>query len=195
VVAFGQREERQDSPLFRCVERPAFQSMHAAQIVGVLDARATAEAPQEVIIGPGPPQCIERPSYPYCAINVGVIVVRNSPRLLPLLEAWIREMDSVQHLSIEQTALANLIYRLAPDFFEAHYRKHELVLGGRERASVMAPPMQLYNFTKLRRSDTSLRAEAFVALFCGGKRRAALGMGASNDRGSAPQRRRSLTAE
>jgi hypothetical protein len=134
------------------------------------DLAVTAEAPEDVIIGPEPPECTERPAYPYVAINVGVIFVRNTGRVKPLLDAWIREMETVHHLSIEQTALANLIYRLAPHFYEAHYRTHTLDLGGGARVSVMSVPMALYNFTKIRHTDTALAPTASVAHFCGGKK-------------------------
>lgn len=134
------------------------------------DLAVTAEEPQDVIIGPEPPECTERPAYPYVAINVGVIFVRNSPRLQPLLASWIREMETVQHLSIEQTALAQLIYRLAPDFYQSHYQARTLDLGGGASVKVMAVPMARYNFTRIRHTDTALSAQASVAHFCGGKK-------------------------
>src|SRR4051812_11605018 len=39
------------------------------------DLAVTTEAPQDVFIGPEPAECTERPSYPYQAINVGVVFV------------------------------------------------------------------------------------------------------------------------
>jgi len=133
------------------------------------DLAVTTEAPRDVIVGPEPAECTERPSYPWKAINVGVIFLRNSPRLGPLLDAWVREMESVYHLSIEQTALANLIYRRIPDFFESHYRTRQLELEGGARVSVMALPMALYNFTRINR-ETRFAAETAVAHFAGGKK-------------------------
>lgn len=133
------------------------------------DLAVTTEAPQDVIIGPEPPECTDRPAYPWRAVNVGVIFVRNSGRVKPLLDAWVREMESVHHLSIEQTALANLIYRLAPDFFQSHYRTRVLDLGGGTPVCVMALPMQLYNFTKITR-DTAFGPDVAVAHFAGGKK-------------------------
>jgi hypothetical protein len=79
-------------------------------------------------------------------------------------------METVRHLSVEQTALANLIYRLAPNFYETHYEPRKLALGDGSEATVMALPMKLYNFTKIRQTDTSLGSEASVAHFCGGKK-------------------------
>jgi len=133
------------------------------------DLAVTTEAPRDVIVGPEPPECIERPSYPWKAINVGVIFLRNSPRLGALLDAWVREMESVYHLSIEQTALANLIYRRIPDFFESHERTRQLELEGGARVSVMALPMAIYNFTHIDR-ETRFPAETAVAHFAGGKK-------------------------
>ena len=130
----------------------------------------TTEAPSDVIIGPEPAECAERPSYPYIAVNVGVMFVRNCETVKPFLDAWIREMDAVHHLSIEQTALANLIHRLAPDFYAAHYRKRELDLGGGSRLTLMALPMDDYNFTRIRQTDTVLAPGKSVAHFCGGKK-------------------------
>lgn len=134
------------------------------------DLAVTAEAPEDVVIGPEPPECIERPPYPYKAINVGVIFVRDSARVAPLLDAWVGEMERVRNLSIEQTALANLVHRLAPDFFEAHYRKHVLQLDSGAQVAVMAVPMALYNFTRIQRGDERLAPGAKVAHFCGGKK-------------------------
>ncbi|HEY7241848.1 MAG TPA: hypothetical protein VH600_21940 [Burkholderiales bacterium] len=136
------------------------------------DMALTAEAPQDVVVGPWPPECTERPSYPHIAINVGVMFVRHSPRMHPLLDAWIREMETVQHLSIEQTALAHLIYRLAPDFYQGHYRAHTLGLDGGE-ATVMALPMPRYNFLKMRMTDRGFAPEVHVAHFAGGKKQEA----------------------
>lgn len=133
------------------------------------DLAVTTEAPQDVIVGPEPPECTDRPAYPWKAINVGVIFLRNSPRLEPLLDAWVQEMEGVYHLSIEQTALANLIYRRIPDFFQSHYRRRDLDLGGGARVSVMALPMETFNFTRIRR-DAPLAAGTAVAHFAGGKK-------------------------
>jgi hypothetical protein len=137
------------------------------------DMALTAEAPKDVVVGPWPPQCTERPSYPHIAINVGVMFVRHSPRMPALLDAWIREMETVHHLSIEQTALAQLIYRLAPQFYEEHYRAQVLELEGGARASVMALPMPRYNFLKMRDSDRGFGPEVHVAHFAGGKKQEA----------------------
>jgi hypothetical protein len=136
------------------------------------DMALTAEAPKDVVVGPWPPECTERPSYPHIAINVGVMFVRHSPRMRPLLDAWIREMEMVHHLSIEQTALAHLIYRLAPDFYNGHYRGHPLGLEGGE-AVVMALPMPRYNFLKMRAADHGFPSDAHVAHFAGGKKQEA----------------------
>jgi hypothetical protein len=133
------------------------------------DFAVTAEPPQDVIVGPEPPECTDRPHYPYKAINVGVMFVRNNDRVRPLLQAWIREMETVRHLSIEQTALAHLIQRLVPDFYQQHYRPASLRLEG-ALVSVMALPMNLYNFTHLRRQDALVAPDKFVAHFCGGKK-------------------------
>jgi len=137
------------------------------------DMALTAEAPQDVVVGPWPPECTERPAYPHIAINVGVMFVRHSPRMRPLLDAWIREMEAVHHLSIEQTALAQLIYRLAPQFYEGHYRTHILELDGGARASVLALPMPRYNFLKVRPADRGFGPEVHVAHFAGGKKQEA----------------------
>lgn len=129
------------------------------------DLAVTCEEPADVVIGPEPPECTDRPSYPYKAINVGVMFFRNTPALARLIDAWIAEMESVRHLSIEQTALAHLIHRLAPQFFASHYRTTPLELG----ASVMALPMRRYNFTRIA-AGTTIPDEVCVAHFAGGKK-------------------------
>jgi hypothetical protein len=134
------------------------------------DFAVTAEEPQDVIIGPEPPECVDRPHYPYKAINVGVMFARNNARIRPLIKAWLREMESVRHLSIEQTALAHLIHRLAPGFFTAHGRPVPLQLDAGAQATVMALPMDVYNFTHVRSEDTRIAPEKYVAHFCGGKK-------------------------
>jgi hypothetical protein len=134
------------------------------------DFAVTTEDPQDIVIGPEPPQCTDRPHYPYKAINVGVMFARNTPRVAPLLHAWMREMQTVRHLSIEQTALAQLIHRLDPGFFEGHFRPRTLALEGGERVSVMALPMARYNFTRIRATDSSLAGDKLVAHFAGGRK-------------------------
>jgi len=133
------------------------------------DFAVTAEEPRDVIIGPEPAECTERPPYPYKAINVGVMFARNTPRVQPLIDAWIAEMETVRHLSLEQTALANLIHRFAPDFFQSHWPRHDLALPG-GRVGVMALPMSVYNFTKIQKTQASIAPDAVVAHFCGGKK-------------------------
>jgi hypothetical protein len=79
-------------------------------------------------------------------------------------------METVRHLSIEQTALANLIYRLAPDFYGAHYRARTLDLGQQTSVSVMSLPMKQYNFTKIDAATAELTERVAVAHFTGGKK-------------------------
>jgi hypothetical protein len=134
------------------------------------DLAVTCEEPRDVVVGPEPKECIERPSYPYQAINVGVVFLRNSARMQPLLEAWIRKMETVHHMSIEQTALAQLIYEGVPAFFREHFRARTLALEGGASVSVMALPMRRYNFTRIRRTDEALGSDLFVAHFAGGKK-------------------------
>lgn len=133
------------------------------------DLAVTAEEPRDVIVGPEPPECTERPPVPYKAINVGVMFARNNAAARRLLRAWIAEMETVRHLSIEQTALAHLILRLAPDFFGAHYRPAKLALEG-GNATVLALPMNLYNFTHVRPEDAGVAPDKLVVHFCGGKK-------------------------
>lgn len=133
------------------------------------DFAVTSEAPADVVIGPEPPACTDRPHYPYKAINVGVMFARNNAATRALVPPWIEAMETVRHLSIEQTALAELLYRRAPGFLESHYRTHAVDLPG-GRVKVMAVPMALYNFTGIRPSHTALAPDKFVAHFAGGKK-------------------------
>lgn len=136
---------------------------------GDFDFAVTAEDPPDVVIGPEPPECIDRPHYPYKAINVGVMFARNNAATRALIGAWTEEMEHVRHLSIEQTALANLIHRHAPGFFGAHHQARSIRLDG-GAARVMAVPMALYNFTHIRPSDTMIPEGKFVAHFAGGRK-------------------------
>jgi hypothetical protein len=133
------------------------------------DFAVTAEEPPDVIVGPEPVECTERPSVPWKAINVGVMFARNSAATRRLIGAWIAEMEVVRHLSIEQTALAHLILRLAPDFFASHYRPARLALESGD-VTVLALPMDLYNFTHVKPEDAGVAADKLVVHFCGGKK-------------------------
>ena len=55
---------------------------------------------------------------PVSVINAGVVFANRSVGAARVLDAWIDEMSRVRHGGADQTALANLLYRIAPTFFE-----------------------------------------------------------------------------
>ena len=134
---------------------------------GGLDLGVTCEPPEDVVVGPNPPECRERPSYPIRAINTGVIFLRDGAGARGLLQDWIAEMEAVRDVAAEQTALANLILRQAPDFFARHGNEGVLAARDGRRARARNLPVHLYNEYRLKPEMTSLPDEARIVHFVG----------------------------
>ena len=136
------------------------------------DLAVTSLEPAEVFIGPDPAECPERPSYPIRAVNTGMVFLRNNAATRSLLADWIREMEAVRHVAVEQTAIANMILRHVPDFFTSFYAGRTLATAGGTRARVMSLPVALYNHTKVRVGAKEMPDGIFVAHFVGSLKKA-----------------------
>lgn len=134
------------------------------------DLALTTEDLNEVVISRDPIDCNDRSIYPHRAINTGVIVLRNNRNARPILDAWIQEMESVYHFCVEQTSLANLIYRNIPDFFQSYFKPQTLALPGGSSSLIVALPMNVYNFIKTQLDAESFPEHIFVAHFVGSRK-------------------------
>ena len=131
------------------------------------DLGVTCEEPAEVVIGPNPAECLERPAYPIRAVNTGVVFLRNNAAARSVLADWIAEMETVRDVSAEQTALANLILRKSGGFFAAPGACSTIRAGDGAEVRVANLPMRLYNCCKLTPGMERLPEGIYVAHFVG----------------------------
>jgi len=92
--------------------------------------------------GCGGPQHV----YPYRGVNTGVLILREGQASDDFLDAWIEEMRAVEHILVEQTALANLLYRKLPNLFSSDDYLADLELPGARRLRLAILPCRIYNF-------------------------------------------------
>lgn len=134
------------------------------------DLCVTVEEPEDVVIDRDPPNLMERVPYPIRAINTGVIFLRNHAATEELLYQWIEEMEKVEHGCVEQTALANLIYRHNPKFFETAEGDARWI-GNSQPLCVAGVPMVIYNNIRTRLEKNGFPDGISVGHFVGGLKR------------------------
>lgn len=132
------------------------------------DIAITCEKPEDVVISANPPECTDRPVYPIRAVNTGVIFLKNEVPVTEFLLDWISEMNSVYDVLPEQTALANLIFRMFPEFFS---QRSSSVSSFTTRSGnvvlVKKLPVQVYNETRFDIRTGLLPESARVLHFVG----------------------------
>jgi Nucleotide-diphospho-sugar transferase len=136
------------------------------------DFAATTEEPGDVVIGPDPAECTERPSYPIRAVNTGMIFLRNNAAARQLLADWAVEMEEVRHVSAEQTALASLLLKNLPGFFSSRDEVRTMTSSKGVTVRVLGLPMSRYNCTKIRADALRVSEEVFVVHFVGSLKQA-----------------------
>ncbi len=134
-------------------------------------AGVTVDRPDGVVIAKDPGCGSGCEVYPYLGLNTGVVLVAAGGAATPLLDAWIDEMEHVKHVCIEQTALANLLYRHCPDVFSDD--EHDIVptLDGK-RLPVRVLPCARFNMFRVRPDTGALADDVLIAHFVGGLKHA-----------------------
>lgn len=129
------------------------------------DFLTTVVSPEQVRIGgPWEPLGPDGP-LPVTLINAGVVMANRTPGAQSFLQAWILEMERVRHGAADQTALANLIYRMNPHFhqtlaaFEFDAGTGPIRLGGL--------PCAEYNQVRIARDGNGIDTRAHIAHFVG----------------------------
>lgn len=102
---------------------------------------------------------------PVALINAGVLFVNRCQGAKILLDAWIAEMSRVRHGGADQTALANLLYRNAPSFYETGEPARVVTAAG--DALVAGLPCARYNQVRISRNSRGISDEAAIAHFVG----------------------------
>ena len=128
----------------------------------------TVDEPQYAVIGKDPGCGTGSEVYPYLGVNTGVMFLRgNDPETVRFLDCWAAEMTDVHHVCLEQTALANLLWRLCPETFSSDDQIIQPCFG-----EVVVPvnllPCNRFNFFRIRASDKELPGTVSIAHFVGG---------------------------
>ncbi len=135
------------------------------------DIAITCEDPKDIVISANPPECADRPAYPIRAVNTGVIFLRNGTATTEFLSDWISEMDSVYDTSTEQTALANLVFKISPKFFiEYPPLTSTLVISNRHTVLVKKLPMNTYNKINFDIAAKESQNGVYILHFVGSKK-------------------------
>jgi len=114
--------------------------------------------------GPWEPPGPDGP-LPVTLINAGVLFLNNTAGASCLIDAWIQEIDRIRHGSGDQTALANLLHRLSPQFHEIMQPFSIATQCGK---SLITPlPCALYNQVRLPRDGQTISNDVSIAHFVG----------------------------
>lgn len=128
----------------------------------------TVDEPRYAVIGKDPGCGIGNAVYPYMGVNTGVMFLRGrSPDAERFLDYWAAEMTSVHHVCLEQTALANLLWRLCPETFSSDDQTI-VPRFGNANVPVRLLPCACFNFFRIRASDKELPGSVRIAHFVGG---------------------------
>lgn len=129
------------------------------------DFLATVVSEDQVRIGgawepPGPDGPL-----PVTLINAGVVMANRTSGAQNFLQAWILEMERVRHGAADQTALANLIYRMNPHFHQTLMPFGFDVGTGPIRLGGL--PCAEYNQVRIPRDGSGIDPQARIAHFVG----------------------------
>lgn len=131
------------------------------------DLGVTCEEPDDVVVGPNPAECIDRPSYPIRAVNTGVVFLRNNAAAHSILKDWVGEMEQVLDVCTEQTALANLIMRKSDSFFTKPGSCQTISADDSNLVRIANLPMRIFNSISINPNMDRLPQNVYISHFVG----------------------------
>jgi hypothetical protein len=137
-----------------------------------VSAGVTVDEPQLARVGQDPGCGGAQHVYPYAGVSTGFLTLRDDASAMSLVDAWIEEMRAVEHLLVEQTALANLLYRSLPDLFASDDYQTDFPLPEGRRMRLAILPCRLYNFWHFELDQGEFPAHVKVVHFGGWRKQA-----------------------